>query len=78
VEPSNFPENLSKSLPVEVFVQETALHKAQEVAKRLLECNTTFDVIIGCDTVISIDGLIIGKPTDREDAFDVLKRSVPD
>ena len=35
MEVSNFPENLSKSLPVVEFVEETAKLKAMEVAEKL-------------------------------------------
>ena len=31
-------------------------------------------VIIGADTVVAIDGLILGKPKDEEDAFRMLKQ----
>lgn len=31
------------------------------------------DTIIGADTVVSIDGKILGKPRDKADAFDMIK-----
>lgn len=31
------------------------------------------DIIIGADTVVSIDGVILGKPKDRSNAFKMLK-----
>lgn len=31
------------------------------------------DTIIGADTVVCVDDKILGKPTDRQDAFDMLK-----
>lgn len=31
-------------------------------------------MVIGCDTVITIDNEIIGKPKDPDDAFQILKR----
>jgi septum formation protein len=31
------------------------------------------DTIIGADTVVAVDGKILGKPRDRQDAFDMLK-----
>lgn len=31
------------------------------------------DIIIGADTVVSIDGVILGKPNDRSNAFKMLK-----
>uniref|UniRef100_A0A914RQW1 Maf-like protein n=1 Tax=Parascaris equorum TaxID=6256 RepID=A0A914RQW1_PAREQ len=34
-----------------------------------------YDVIMGCDTVIVLDGEIIGKPRDNDDAKRTLKRS---
>jgi septum formation protein len=30
-------------------------------------------VVFGCDTVVAIDGKILGKPTDDEDAFNMLR-----
>ena len=32
------------------------------------------DCVIGADTVVSIDGDILGKPRDRKDAYDMLRR----
>ena len=31
------------------------------------------DIVIGADTVVAVDGKIIGKPADRADAFSMLK-----
>lgn len=31
------------------------------------------DTVIGCDTVVAVDGRILGKPKDRDDAFKMLK-----
>lgn len=31
------------------------------------------DTIIGADTVVAVDGIILGKPKNREDAFNMLK-----
>lgn len=31
------------------------------------------DTVIGADTVVSIDGKILGKPKDRDDAFNMIK-----
>lgn len=35
--------------------------------------NNGIDTIIGADTVVAIGGKILGKPKDREDAFNMLK-----
>ncbi|MDE6470385.1 MAG: Maf family protein [Eubacterium sp.] len=35
--------------------------------------NNGSDTIIGADTVVAIDGIILGKPENRDDAFNMLK-----
>ena len=47
--------------------QELALLKARAVAKQCDE-----GVIIGADTLVSLDGKLLGKPTDDEDAMAML------
>jgi predicted house-cleaning NTP pyrophosphatase (Maf/HAM1 superfamily) len=37
----------------------------------LLQIN--FDVVIGCDTMVYVDGKMVGKPRDEADAFNILK-----
>lgn len=58
------PENAS---PDEV-VKSLALQKAQAVAK-----NNPDSIVIGSDTVVALDGIILGKPKDAEDAVKMLK-----
>lgn len=52
------------------LVMELALLKARSVAA------TSFSsaVVIGADTVVTIDGEILGKPMDRDDAIQTLNR----
>lgn len=57
-------------IPVSVYVQELALLKATEVYGRISAQNA---LIIGADTVVAIDGRILGKPVDDADAFRMLK-----
>jgi septum formation protein len=47
-----------------------ALAKAKEVFERLDNENC---VVLGADTVVSVNGQVLGKPTDGEDAFLMLK-----
>lgn len=35
--------------------------------------NNGSDTVIGADTVVAVDGKILGKPTDRKNAFEMLK-----
>lgn len=60
------PEGLS---PAEV-VQLLAQQKAREI--RSLYKNNPSEVIIAADTVVAIDGKILGKPKDAFDAADML------
>ncbi|MCM1115279.1 MAG: Maf family protein [Clostridium sp.] len=36
--------------------------------------NNGVDTVIGADTVVAVDNQILGKPVDRQDAFNMLKR----
>ena len=47
-----------------------ALAKAREVFNRLGDENA---VVLGADTVVSVNGRVLGKPTDEGDAFSMLK-----
>lgn len=75
---SNFIENLDKdsfSHPCE-YVKENAKQKAVEVWKRLTasspECRP--DLVIGADTVVTMDEVIYEKPRDTDDAFAILTK----
>lgn len=57
-----------ESAPDEV-VQTLARRKAQDVAKRFPD-----HAVLGADTVVAIDGHILGKPADRVDAKAMLKK----
>lgn len=59
----------------EKLVEELAFRKAQAVKNLLIGQNElTYDcVIIGCDTVVSKDNKILGKPKDRVDAALMLR-----
>ena len=51
------------------FVVKMSLKKSSEVAERIPR-----GIVIGADTVVSIDGDILGKPKDRNDAINMLKK----
>lgn len=60
-------EIITSSVPEEA-VKELSMQKAQEVSGK---CDG--DVIIGADTVVAVDGQILGKPADRADAMRMLR-----
>ena len=78
-------EIITSTVPEEV-VKELSLQKALEIERMLIkQCDGDvfakyksegYDgvVIIGADTVVSKDGEIMGKPVDRDDAFNMLKK----
>ncbi len=60
-------EHITSSVPTEV-VKELSMQKAREVAAK---CDGS--IIIGADTVVSIEGQILGKPKDKADAIRMLQ-----
>lgn len=64
---SDCEEIVSSTVPEEVTI-ELSKQKAQAVAR-----GRAGAVVIGADTVVSIDGKILGKPKDREDACRMLR-----
>lgn len=58
------------AVPVSIYVQELAMLKALAVAKKLKNKNA---LIIAADTVVYLDGKILGKPKDESDAKNMLK-----
>ena len=65
--PAKGEEVVRSTDPAEV-VQELSFQKAMEVAKKLRPCQGDRMIVIGADTVVAVDGEILGKPHDRADA----------
>ena len=65
--PAQGEEKSSFQRPEDV-VKELALQKAREIADQTAEDA----YVIGSDTVVALDGKILGKPADKEDAFHML------
>ncbi|XP_041970262.1 dTTP/UTP pyrophosphatase [Aricia agestis] len=74
--PSKFEEDLNPKnfASFSEFVEETALQKVLEVEKRLIEEKNIPDMVIGADTMVTLDGEMFGKPTTVQEAFDMLSR----
>ena len=66
---SNFNEDEVKlKSSVSDYVKELSLGKAKDVADKVKEPS----VIIGVDTIVTINNKILGKPKDKDDAFNML------
>ena len=66
--PSDFDESGVEETSPTALVRRLAYEKASAVRGL---CNAE-DIIIGCDTVVTLDGGIFGKPSGREDAVRML------
>ena len=73
VEPSPDPEPLPEERAPEVFAVYSAQCKARSVLRLLRDRGTAMNaLIVGADTVVCIDGLILGKPADPAEAAQML------
>lgn len=61
-------EELAQEIVPENIVKELAMQKAQEVAMHYPK-----DIVIGCDTVVALDGVVYGKPKDKTHATEMLQ-----
>lgn len=68
---SDCQETVTSQDPEKV-TEELALQKAEAVAGSL-PLRTDPVIVIGADTVVSIDGKILGKPADQQQAVDMLR-----
>ena len=68
-DPADINETVDLSLAKTEAIRLLAYRKAEEVFKRHRE-----DIVIGSDTIVTIDDMILGKPKNREDAAGMLER----
>lgn len=74
VVPSNFKEDLDKATfksPIDYVVEYSRL-KALDVVEGI-KSRDDWLFLVGADTVVVVDGRIHEKPSDREDAFKIIK-----
>ena len=63
VRTSDVDERAIRAETPALLAQKLAVAKCRAVAESCPE-----DVVIGCDTVVDVDGAVFGKPADRDDA----------
>ena len=61
------PSDADETLPDGIGTEEAVCLLAERKALSVLESRED-SVVLGCDTVVVLDDVILGKPTDREDA----------
>jgi len=71
--PSKFDETLSPAdfATPDLYAIETAKHKALDVVSRYKE---VWDLVIAADTIVELDGQVLEKPADEEDAVNTLMK----
>jgi septum formation protein len=67
--PSNFDEKLDDSRSPEVVAIELAVGKASQIAEQYPDC-----IVIGSDTIVTINGNQLEKPHDKAEAYQMLER----
>ena len=67
IAPTGNEKNIVGEKYTEALVNECAIEKAKSVGANCVS------PIVSCDTVVVNDGIIIGKPKDRQDAINTLK-----
>ena len=69
VVPSSFDENSVKPSSPDVYVRQLAESKARDISEQYAD-----SWVIGADTIVFIDGNILGKPDSRVEARSMLER----
>jgi len=69
---SDVEEVVTSTEPAKV-VEELSYQKAKAVMGELMRERRMGELVIGADTVVSVDGEILGKPVDKADAVRMLK-----
>ena len=75
VEPSNIDENLIKeSLLKENVTSELISKNLAELKANKISQKKSEKLVLGADSIIDLDGEIISKPKNRNDAFNILRK----
>lgn len=71
IDPADVDETMPEGTPPDVLVEQLSLRKAQAVSSR--GGHEEGGIVIGSDTVVVLDGHILGKPKDEQEAIDMLR-----
>lgn len=66
--PSQLEEVITSTVPEEI-VQELSFQKAQDIANK----QSVPTLVIGADTIVALNGTIMGKPKNKNHAFEMLQ-----
>ncbi len=68
IEPAEIDEGIDDNIPLDEMPEYLAMRKAEAVQK-----NHPGDIVIGCDTGVFINNMMIGKPSSDRTAYEILK-----
>jgi septum formation protein len=68
VQPSGIHEEIDNASSFIENVKRLSLHKAEDIAKKNAD-----GIIVGSDTIVVVDQMVLGKPTSRENAIAMLR-----
>ncbi|WP_079910025.1 nucleoside triphosphate pyrophosphatase [Paenibacillus sp. 32352] len=71
---SDVNEDTEPGLKPEEIVEQLSSRKAAAVCEMYKQERRTDGIVIGSDTIVVIDGEVLGKPKDKQDAFSMLNR----
>ena len=66
--------DIDESYPTDLSFEEIAIHIAKNKALAVIHQNTTDKIIVAADTIVVCDGEVIGKPTNEEDAVNIISK----
>lgn len=67
-EPADIDETLKQDLSLQDAVKELSYRKANAILESHPDC-----IVIGSDTIVTLDGKVLGKPANEQNAFEMLK-----
>ena len=68
IDPADIEESTAGNIALEHMPEYLALQKAEQIHQKHPD-----DIVIGCDTGVFIDNMMIGKPSSDRTAFEILK-----
>lgn len=73
-EKSDIQETVASNETAEQYVKRMAYEKAKIVFDRRMKQDKEFLPVLGADTAVVVDNVILGKPATRTEAFEMLRR----
>lgn len=67
------PADIDETIPPEIAPEKASEYLAVQKARAVAKVHPE-DIVIGCDTVVLLDGEIMGKPKNEKNAFEMLSR----